>query len=113
MAAAPPDTKLPRPRLLLTVVFTRIDTAVSERVKAGDVTSPKDIVDPVSLMLREAVVFWRHKSTFARDVETKHPSCPVRQRELIALTPGNASPTQLMEEDVVPSSEISGLPCER
>ena len=77
------DTKLPHPRFPLTVVFLRIDTAVSSRVKAGDAKSPKLIALPVSRMLREAAEFCKHKSTLARDVDIRHPFCPVLHRELI------------------------------
>ena len=111
--AAELDTMLPHPRLPLTVVFLRIDTAVSERVSAGGATSPELMLLPLSRMFREALLFWKHRSTLALDVESRRPSCPVLHRELMELTPGNASPAQLIEEDVVPSRLMSGLPFER
>ena len=107
------DTKLLHPRSPLTVVSLRILAAMSESVMDGEARSPKIMVVPVSRMFRESLEFWRHKSTLALDVESKQPSCPVLHRELIELTPGSASPAQLIEEDAVPSRLISGLPFER
>ena len=97
---------------LTTVVSFRF-AAASVRVNDGAAKSPKMNVLSVRRMLREAVVFWKHKSTLALEVAIKHPSCPVLHRELIELTPGSASPIQEMELDVVPKRLISGLPFER
>ena len=58
---------------LTTVVSFRF-ASESERVNDGAAKSPKMKVLPVSRMLREAVVFWKHKSALARDVAIKQPS---------------------------------------
>ena len=85
----------------------------SDRVIDGAARFPKIKALPARRMLRVALVFWKHKSTLALDVEIKHPSWPLLHLELMELIPGNASPLQLILEDVVPSRFTSGLPFER